>query len=931
MARADSPRQPLIVLSEAGFPDHVSSPWRTHRGARFDDSGSASAVPFPGEVAGTDAGVRVPVAILRAPVTRSDASGEASTSASRDVDAEVAASPDALRRLGMLTGDLVAVCSPPSGKIRAARLIASGDAFTRESVRVSPCMAANLGLLPTLPMSDGADSDVVDAESDVNAPSKVTVSRLVRVPSATHVEVSPARIPAPLVSPPPHAVDPWANWGVAEYALGTYFRTPRLLATGDAFIATADVADEASATGRRRAAFHFTVRGVRGDDAGGEGTCGSFLVGSEWSRCTLLSSAAAGAAPPFAAAFAGADVEDGLDDAVSGCPLTRQIRDVLAPAMHPQLSAKFRLKTAALVSGAAGVGKRSAVKTAAASLGAAFVCVSCHELVAEGGDRRLASAVAAAFDAAAAHGPAVLYLRRFGALASAVGVHSSGGGGGGGEVAGVGGAATSAVAQALRRALVAYSACGEGAASRVESLARGNDDEDENGGNVGQKAPNERVVILVAGCEDISAVPESLRQCFTHEIEAKPPTEADRLGTLRACLGGHVTNGGAGGGLITEGDLKDAAAATSGAMARDTRALAAQAAAHATYPSVITADDLKAAVKWSEKRAATAIGTPSVPTVRWDDVGGLDDVKAAIRDVVELPLRRRDLVRGSARSGALLYGPPGTGKTLLAKAVATECALRFLSVKGPELVNMYVGESEKNVRDVFERARHAAPCVVFFDELDALAPARGAGADSGGVMDRVVSQLLAELDGANAVAGRSSSGDDAASGMLFVIGATNRPDLVDPALLRPGRFDRLLYVGVDETAEGRSKVLAALTKKFALEPPSAANNSKTLGSLDALARKVPRRFTGADMYALCADAWTRAAKRTVREKERDANDEVGGREGGSDSAVVAVRWSDFGDALSELTPSLTDGDLAHYRRLREEFEGDRGARVGGRR
>ena len=931
MARADSPRQPLIILSEAGFPDHVSSPWRTHRGARFDDSGSASAVPYPGEVAGTDAGIRVPVAILNAPVTRCDASGEASTSASRDVDAEVAASPDALRRLGMLTGDLVAVCSPPSGKIRAARIVASGDAFTRESVRVSPCMAANLGLLPTLPMGDGADSDVIDADSDVDAPSEVTVSRLVRVPRATHVEVSPARVPAPLVPPPPHAVDPWANGGIAEYALGEYFRTPRLLATGDSFIATADVADEASATGRRRTAFHFTVRGVRGDDAGGEGTCGSFLVGAEWSRCTLLSSAAAGAAPPFAAAFAGADVEDRLEHAIGpGGSLTRQVRDVLAPAMHPQLSAKFRLKTAALVTGAAGVGKRSAVKTAAASLGAAFVCVSCHELVAEGGNRRLASVLAAAFDAAAAHGPAVLYLRRFGALASAVGVHSSGGGGGGGEVAGVGGAATSAVAQALRRAIVAHSACGEGASSRVETLAHGNDDEDENGGEVGRKAPNERVVILVAGCEDISAVPESLRQCFTHEIEAKPPTEADRLGTLRACLGSHVTNGGGGGGgLITEGDLKDAAAATSGAMARDTRALAAQAAAHATDPSAITADDLKAAVKWSEKRAATAIGTPSVPTVKWDDVGGLDDVKAAIRDVVELPLRRRDLVSGSARSGALLYGPPGTGKTLLAKAVATECALRFLSVKGPELVNMYVGESEKNVRDVFERARHAAPCVVFFDELDALAPARGAGADSGGVMDRVVSQLLAELDGANAVAGRSSSGADAASGMLFVIGATNRPDLVDPALLRPGRFDRLLYVGVDETAEGRSKVLAALTKKFALEPPSAANNSKTLGSLDALARKVPRRFTGADMYALCADAWTRAAKRTVREKERDANDEVGG-EGGSDSAVVVVRWSDFGDALSELTPSLTDGDLAHYRRLREEFEGDRGGRGGGR-
>ena len=315
-----------------------------------------------------------------------------------------------------------------------------------------------------------------------------------------------------------------------------------------------------------------------------------------------------------------------------------------------------------------------------------------------------------------------------------------------------------------------------------------------------------------------------------------------------------------------------------------------------------------------------------MPTTRWDDVGGLDEVKAAIRDVVELPLLRGDLVRGGSRSGALLYGPPGTGKTLLAKAVATECALRFLSVKGPELVNMYVGESEKNVRDVFERARHAAPCVVFFDELDALAPARGAGADSGGVMDRVVSQLLAELDGANANVSFSSKKDvDAKSKMLFVIGATNRPDLVDPALLRPGRFDRLLYVGVDETTEGRAKVLAALTKKFTLEPPSPSSSS-----LEALARKVPRRFTGADMYALCADAWTRAAKRTVRERERERRDRGEAAFGSGSSAVVVVRWSDFGDALAELTPSLTDADLARYRRLREEFEGDGRGRGGGR-
>ena len=152
---------------------------------------------------------------------------------------------------------------------------------------------------------------------------------------------------------------------------------------------------------------------------------------------------------------------------------------------------------------------------------------------------------------------------------------------------------------------------------------------------------------------------------------------------------------------------------------------------------VVSSSDLRAAVARHESRVSSAIGAPRVPATRWSDVGGLDDVKAAIRDVVELPLRRADLFgsdpsssdpSSSGRSGVLLYGPPGTGKTLLAKAVATECALRFLGVKGPELVDMYVGESERRVREVFERARDAAPCVVFLDELTPRArEARGRG------------------------------------------------------------------------------------------------------------------------------------------------------------------------------------------------------------
>jgi len=168
---------------------------------------------------------------------------------------------------------------------------------------------------------------------------------------------------------------------------------------------------------------------------------------------------------------------------------------------------------------------------------------------------------------------------------------------------------------------------------------------------------------------------------------------------------------------------------------------------------------------------------------------------------------------------------------------------------------MYIGESEANVRRVFQRARDARPCVVFFDELDSVAPKRGAHGDSGGVMDRIVSQLLAELDGiasSSSAAGGGGSGD----GDVFVIGATNRPDLLDPALLRPGRFDRLLYLGVSDTDEGQLRILEALTRKFRLDPAL---------DLSRVASACPFNFTGADFYALCADALLKAMSRKAQE------------------------------------------------------------------
>ncbi|GIM02538.1 hypothetical protein Vretimale_7353, partial [Volvox reticuliferus] len=325
--------------------------------------------------------------------------------------------------------------------------------------------------------------------------------------------------------------------------------------------------------------------------------------------------------------------------------------------------------------------------------------------------------------------------------------------------------------------------------------------------------------------------------------------------------------------------------------------------------------DLRAALERVKARTAVEVGAPTVPDVRWDDIGGLEGAKRAILDTVELPLRHPQLFAAGLRrrSGVLLYGPPGSGKTLLAKAVASQCAATFMSVKGPELINMYVGESERQVREVFARARRAAPCVVFFDELDSLAPARGASGDSGGVMDRVVSQLLAEIDGLSGSAGagtRSGGGGDSggstisSSGMVFVIGATNRPDLLDPSLLRPGRLDVLVYVGIAEEPEAKAKVLKALTRKFQLADDV---------DLQSLASACPATLTGADLYALCADAWMTALQRHIQKLEGQS-DEVGtgscvskcgggGNSGGSSGDIVTAS---SGDSRAIRAPQATE-------------------------
>ncbi|PRD32748.1 UNVERIFIED_CONTAM: Peroxisome assembly factor 2 [Trichonephila clavipes] len=306
----------------------------------------------------------------------------------------------------------------------------------------------------------------------------------------------------------------------------------------------------------------------------------------------------------------------------------------------------------------------------------------------------------------------------------------------------------------------------------------------------------------------------------------------------------------------------------------------------------IVQKDLINALETLQSKFAEAIGAPKIPDVKFEDIGGLAQVKQEILDTIQLPLEHPEILfSGLRRSGVLLYGPPGSGKTMLAKAVATECSLNFLSVKGPELINMYVGQSEENVRAVFSQARSAVPCIIFFDELDSLAPNRGRSGDSGGVMDRVVSQLLAELDGLN----KKSE--------VFVIGATNRPDLIDPALLRPGRFDRLLYVGIPEDKRSKLNILKALTRKIPL-----ASNVK----LEEIIKECPPHLSGADFYSLCTNAVITRVEKNVDmiEKGEKTMDELNNE----------VQTEDFLCAMKTLVPSVSPEIFEQYKALKLKIE-----------
>jgi transitional endoplasmic reticulum ATPase len=267
------------------------------------------------------------------------------------------------------------------------------------------------------------------------------------------------------------------------------------------------------------------------------------------------------------------------------------------------------------------------------------------------------------------------------------------------------------------------------------------------------------------------------------------------------------------------------------------------------------------------------------PGVRWDDVGGLEDVKQQLKEAVEWPLKHTEAFKTlgiKAPKGILLYGPPGCGKTLLAKAVATESEANFISIRGPEVFSKWVGESEKAVREAFKKARMAAPSIIFFDEFEALAPRRGMGYADAGVTDRVISQLLTEMDGLVALEN------------VVVLAASNRPDVIDPAALRPGRFDRLIYVPSPDE-ESRYQILKVHTRNTPLAE-------------DVNLRELSKRtagYSGADLEVLCREAAMNALRRDINAKE--------------------VTLEDMKKAMEKISPSITTDVEAWYKSVFKRF------------
>ncbi|MCD6537643.1 CDC48 family AAA ATPase [Candidatus Bathyarchaeota archaeon] len=410
-------------------------------------------------------------------------------------------------------------------------------------------------------------------------------------------------------------------------------------------------------------------------------------------------------------------------------------------------------------------------------------------------------------------------------------------------------------------------------------------------------------VVVIGATNRPNALDPALRRPgrFDREIEIGVPNEQGRLEILQIHTRGMP--------LSDDVDLKKIASVTHGFVGADLEALCKEAAMRAlrrilpeidfekdTVPAevlnkiTVTMEDFMDALKDVEPSAMREV-LLEIPEVKWDDIGGLKDVKLELQEAVEWPLKYPELFKhmdAKPPKGILLYGPPGTGKTLLAKAVANESEANFISVKGPELLSKWVGESERAVREIFRKARQAAPSIIFFDEIDAIAPVRGGGYGDSHVTERVISQLLTELDGLEELRA------------VVVIAATNRPDIIDPALLRPGRFDKLLYVPPPDL-EARKEILRIHTRNKPLAEDV---------DLDEIA-EMTEGYTGADLAAICNTAVMLAIREHIM-KSKDPDEAKRKVKG------LKVHKRHFEEAMRRVKP-ISKSELEMYKRISEEF------------
>ena len=410
-------------------------------------------------------------------------------------------------------------------------------------------------------------------------------------------------------------------------------------------------------------------------------------------------------------------------------------------------------------------------------------------------------------------------------------------------------------------------------------------------------------VVVIGATNRVNAIDPALRRPgrFDRELEIGVPDREGRLEILQIHTRGMP--------LAKDVNLEKLADISHGFVGADLQSLSKEAGMRSlrrilpnidlsseSIPSdtlrkiIVTMNDFMDVTKEMEPSAMREVFV-EIPDINWDDIGGLESVKQEMQEAVEWPLKYQGIFTFADAvppKGILLYGPPGTGKTLIAKAAANESEANFISIKGPELLSKWVGESEKGVREIFRKARQAAPCIIFFDEIDAIAPKRGGNFGDSHVTERLISQLLTELDGLEILTN------------VVVIGATNRPDIVDAALLRPGRFDRLLYVPPPDR-DSRIQIIKIHIKKKPLD--DSVNIEKLADQTEG--------YTGADIASLSSASVMLALREHVS-KYKDP------KEAEEHKEELKIHMTHFEDAMKKIRP-LSTQELNMYKIIAEQF------------